>query len=161
VSLPERRFSAYQRLGYLHARAALVSCRPDEVLDEIVGDPSPVGGAQPIGRDSQLVDHAHEWAGSNRGPEGDHAHAHDSSIDIGDDDRRRGDEEQVAQELRVVSPGFMILVGAARQQADGSVQIGELGGADVNLHEGRLERLGVARSDDAAGQPDEVYHDQA
>ena len=158
MSLPERRFSGCQRLGNLNARAALVSCRGGQVLDEIVGGLSPFGGAQRPFHHGQLVDHADERSRSHRWPDGEDSHAHHASFALGDDNRRRGNEEQVTQVVGVVARGSRI--GAiVRQQADGSIEIGQTGASDVNLQGAPSQRGLVAiRSGCAAGQPPRGYH---
>ena len=131
VSLPERRFSGCQWLGDLHARAALISCRGDEVLDDVVGGASPLGGVQRRFRGPELVDNADEGTRSHRWPDGEDSHAHHSSLCLGDDDRRGGDEEEVAEEVCLAACG--VWIGVARKDANGGVQIGQAGAADVNL----------------------------
>src|SRR5690606_7676049 len=83
-SLPSRRFCGCQRSGDLHARAALVSCRAGEVIDDLVDDPTPVGIVKlRLPRDSQLVDDADEGTRSHRWPDGENTHADDPSIGLG------------------------------------------------------------------------------
>ena len=112
------------------------------MLDDLVGNPAPVGGVQRRLRQAQLVDDADEGTGPHRWPDGEDSHADHSSFGLGDDDRRGGNEEQVAQVVRVVALGSRIGL-VARQQADGGVEIGQSGAADVNLHEGPSKGTGV------------------
>ena len=132
MSLPERRFCGCQRLGDLHARAALVSCRGDEVLDEVVGGASPLGGVQQRFCGPELVDDTDERSRPHRWPDGEDSHADHSSLGLGNDDRCGGNEEKVAQEVGVAASGVWIGVGA-RKDANGGVEIGQAGAADVNL----------------------------
>ncbi len=122
------------------------------MLDDLVGDPTPVGGFQHRrSRDSQLVDDTDEGTRSHRGPQGEDSDPHDLPINFRGDDRRGRDEEQVTQIIGVVAPGLGI--GAAkRKNADCGVKIGESGVADVNLHEGLS---GAIRSERAADDPTE------
>ena len=63
------------------------------------------------------------------------SHADYPTSGLGDDDRRGRDIEQVAQEVGVRRSG--IPIGAIMShKADGGVEIGRSGAADVNLHEG-------------------------
>ena len=133
-SLPERRFCGCQRFGNLHARAALVSCRGGEVLDELVGNSPPFGGIQLRPSEAQLVDDSDEGTRSYRGPDGEDSRANHSTVCLGDDDRRGGNEEQVAEKVGVVPSGIWILA-TGRQKADGGIEIGQAGASDVNLHE--------------------------
>jgi hypothetical protein len=134
-SLPSRRFCGCQRLGYLHPGAALVLCRGGEMLDDDIAGLSSLGGVQRVFREAQLVDHADEGTRSHGGPDAQDSQPDHSTSGLGDDDRRRRDVEEVAQEVGVSRPGSRI--GAiACQKADGGVEIGRSGAADVNLHEG-------------------------
>ena len=122
------------------------------MLDDLVGNPAPVGGLQQRrSRDSQLVDDTDEGTRSHRGPQGENSDSHDLPIRIRRDDGRGGNVEQVAQVVSVVAPGLRIGV-VKRKDADGGVKIGESGGADVNLHEGLS---GAIRSERAADDPTE------
>ena len=105
------------------------------MLDDRVGNPSPVGGVQVHSRQAQLVDDADEGTGTHRWPEGEDSHANHPTLGLGDDDRRGGNEEQVAQIVGVVALGSRIGL-VVRQQSDGGVEIGQSGAADVNLHKG-------------------------
>jgi hypothetical protein len=134
-SLPTRRFCGCQRLGNFHPGAAFMSCRGREVLDDGIAGTSPLGGVQLASREPQLVDHADEGTRSHRGPDAQDSHADDSPFRLGDGDRRGGNVKQVAQELGVLGPGSRI--GAVvPDEADGGIEIGRAGAADVNLHEG-------------------------
>ena len=98
------------------ARAALVSCRRGEVLDEIVGDRPPVGGAQ---RSAAIPSSS---ITPTKGPDltdglMEDSHTHHSPFDLGNDDRRGGNEEEVAQEVRIVAPIGLGVVGAKRRTA--------------------------------------------
>ena len=105
------------------------------MLDDCIAGMTPLGGVQLASRKSQLVDHADEGTRSHGGPDAEDSHADDSPSGLGDGDRRGRDIEQVAQEFGVLGPGFRI--GASvRDKADGGVEIGRSGAADVNLHEG-------------------------
>ena len=118
--------------------------------------PSPFGGVQRrCLRDSQLVDNADEGTGPYRGPDGEDSHADHSSLDLGDDDRRGGNEEQGAQVVGVVA--LVSLSARLRKNADGGVEIGETGAADVYLHEGLIGKRFAAS--DAAGRPGRGYHE--
>ena len=134
-SLPSRRVCGCQRLGHLHPSAALVSCRCGKVLDDLIAGIPPLGGVQLASRDSHLVDNADEGTRSHGGPDAQDSHANQATSGLGDDDRRGRDVEQVAKEVAVVGPGSRS--GAVMcQQADGGVEIGRSGAADVNLHVG-------------------------
>jgi hypothetical protein len=134
-SLPTRRFCGCQRLGYFHPGAAFMLCRGGEVLDDRIAGLSPLGGVQLASHDPKLVDHADEGTRSHGGPDAQNAYADHATSGLGDDDRRGRDIEQVAQEFGVPWPGSRI--GAImRYKADGGVEIGRSGAADVNLHEG-------------------------
>jgi len=105
------------------------------VLDDCIASISPLGGVQLASREPQLVDHADEWTRSHGGPDAQDSHADHPMSGLGDDDRRGRDIEQVAQEVCVLGPGSRI--GArVRNEANGGVEIGRSGAADVNLHEG-------------------------
>ena len=137
-SLPSRRFCGCQRLGYFYPGAALVSCRGGEMLDDRVAGMSPLGGIQLASREPHLVDHADEGTRSHGGPDAQDSHADHATSGLGDDDRRGRDIEQVAKEVGVPGPGPR--TGAVMsQKADGGVEIGWSGAADVNLHEGPQE----------------------
>jgi hypothetical protein len=103
------------------------------VLDEIVGNLPPVGDRQRRSH-AHLVDHTDERTRSHRWPDGEDSHPHDASLRLGDDDRRGGNEEQVAEKVGVVASGLWICA-IARQQADGGIEIGQAGASDVNLQE--------------------------
>ncbi len=103
------------------------------MLDEIVGNPAPFGGVQRRSIETQLVDDADEWTGSHRWPDGKDSNADHASLGLGNDDRRGGNEEQVAQVVDVIALGVRIGI-VVRKHADGGVKIGQTGGADVNLH---------------------------
>ncbi len=121
------------------------------MLDDVVGGTAPVGGVQRRWlRGPQLVDDSDEGTRSHRGPNGEDSDANDSSIRLGDDDRRGGDEQEVAQVVGRVLALVRRFGLATRQQADGGVEIGESGAADVNLHE---SLSGAKRSERAAGRP--------
>jgi hypothetical protein len=110
--------------------------------DRIAGMPL-LGGVQLASREPQLVDNADEGTRSHGGPDAQDSHADDSTSGLGDDDRRRRDIEQVAQEVGVRRPN--IPIGAIMgHKADGGVEIGWSGAADVNLHEG--PRWGYGRT---------------
>ena len=113
------------------------------MLDDRVGNPSPVGGVQFHSRQAQLVDDADEGTGPHRWPEGEDSHANHSTLGLGDHDGRGGNEEQVAQIVGVVALGSRIGL-VARQQSNGGVEIGQSGAADVNLHEGPHRGYGRA-----------------
>jgi hypothetical protein len=129
------------------------------MLDDRVGSMSLLGGVQLATRESQLVDNADERTRSHRGPDAQDSHADHSTSGLGDDDRRRRDIEEVAQEVGVRRPG--IPIGAIMShKADGGVEIGRSGAADVNLHEG--PQRGMRAYDlqrGAAGRPTRGYHD--
>jgi len=113
------------------------------MLDDRVGNPSPFGGVQFHSRQAQLVDDADEGTGPHRWPEGEDSHANHPTFGLGDNDRRGGNEEQVAQIVGVVALGSRIGL-VARQQSDGGVEIGQSGAADVNLHKGPQRGYGRA-----------------
>lgn len=134
-SLPTRRLCGCQRLGYFDPGAALVSCRGCEVLDDRIAGMPHLGGVQFRSREPQLVDNADEGTRSHGGPDAQDSHADDSTSGLGDDDRRGRDIEQIAQEVGVRRP--VAPIGAIMShKADGGVEIGRSGAADVNLHEG-------------------------
>ena len=104
------------------------------MLDDRVGGTPLFGGVQFASRKSQLVDSADEGTRSHGGPDAQDCHADDPTSGLGDDDRRRRDIEQVAQEIGVRRPN--IPIGAIMShKADGGVEIGRSGAADVNLHD--------------------------
>ena len=105
------------------------------MLDDRIAGMTPLGGVQLASRESQLVDHADEGARSHGGPDAQDSHADHPTFGLGDDDRRGRNIEQIAKEVGVLGPGFRI--GAVvRNEANGGVEIGRSGAADVNLHEG-------------------------
>ena len=105
------------------------------MLDDRVAGIPLFGGVQLASRESQLVDNADEGTRSHGGPDAQDSHADYPTSGLGDDNRRRRDIEQVAQEVGVRWPG--IPIGAIMShKADGGVEIGWSGAADVNLHEG-------------------------
>jgi hypothetical protein len=105
------------------------------MLDDRVGGMPLLGGVQLASRESQLVDDADERTRSHGGPDAQDSHADHSMSGFGDDDRRGRDIEQIAKEVGVRRPG--IPIGAIMShKADGGVEIGRSGAADVNLHEG-------------------------
>jgi hypothetical protein len=105
------------------------------VLDDRIACIPLLGGVQLASRESQLVDNADEGTRSHGGPDAQDSHADDSTSGLGDDNGRRRDIEQVAQEFAVRRPS--IPIGAIMShKADGGVEIGRSGAADVNLHEG-------------------------
>ena len=112
-----------------------MSCRGGEVLDDRIAGMSPLGGVQLASREPQLVDHADEGTRSHGGPDAQDSHADHPTSGLGDDERRGGDIEEVAQEVGVLVPCSRIDVGGSHK-ADGGVEIGRSGAADVNLHEG-------------------------
>ena len=115
------------------------------MLDNPVGNSSPVGGAQVCSLcDSELVDNADEGTRPHRWPDGKDAYAHHASLALGNGNRRRRNEEQVAQVVDVVAGPLVIDV--ARKRAYGGVEIGETGASDVNLHEGLSSRSQQALS---------------
>ena len=107
------------------------------MLDDCVGDPSPFGGVQRrCLRDSQLVDDADEGTRPYRGPDGEDPYAHHPSLELGNGDRRGGNEEQGTQVVDVVAR--VSLSAGLRKNADGGVEISETGAADVYLHVGLI-----------------------
>ena len=105
------------------------------MLDDCVAGIPLFGGVQLASRESQLVDNADEGTRSHRGPDAQDSHADHPTSGLCDDDRRGRDIEQVTQEVGVRRPG--IPIGAIMShKADGGVEIGRSGAADVNLHEG-------------------------
>jgi hypothetical protein len=134
-SLPTRRLCGCQRLGDFDPGAALVSCRGCEVLDDGIAGIALLGGVQLACCEPQLVDNADERARSHGGPDAQDSHADDSTPGLGDDDRRGRDIEQIAKEVGVRRS--VVPIGAIMShKADGGVEIGRSGAADVNLHEG-------------------------
>ena len=102
--------------------------------DRIAGMPL-LGGVQFASREPQLVDNADERTRSHGGPDAQDSHADDSTSGLGDDDRRGRDIEQIAKEVGVRRP--LGPIGAIMShKADGGVEIGRSGAADMNLHEG-------------------------
>ena len=102
--------------------------------DRIAGMPH-LGGVQFRSREPQLVDNADEGTRSHGGPDAQDSHADDSTPGLGDDDRRGRDMEQIAKEVGVRRS--VVPIGAIMShKADGGVEIGRSGAADVNLHEG-------------------------
>ena len=134
-------------------------CRCGEMLDDRIAGLPPLGGVQLASLEPQLVDDADEGTRSHGGPDAQDSHADHATSGLGDDDRRRRDIEQVAQEVGVLGPGCR--TGAVMsQKADGGVEIGRLGAADVNLHEGpQMGYAGVRLAAGAAGRPATGYHD--
>jgi len=105
------------------------------VLDDRIAGMPLFGGVQFASREPQLVDNADERTRSHGGPDAQDSHADDSTSGLGDDDRRGRDIEQIAKEVGVRRPVGPI--GAIMShKADGGVEIGRSGAADVNLHEG-------------------------
>ena len=107
------------------------------MLDDCVGDSSSLGGVQRRRlRDSQLVDDADEGTGPHRQPDGEDPYTDHASLELGDGDRRGGNEEQIAQVVDVVAPVILIVI--ARKDANNGGEITEIGAADVYLHEGLI-----------------------
>jgi hypothetical protein len=110
------------------------------MLDQMVDDRLPIGVARPdAGGHSELVDHADERSGSDRGPDGQYAEPKDAAIGLRDEDRRGWDEQEVPKVIGLVTPGTD---GVDCEHAHRSVEVCETGDADVNLHQGSLS--GVA-----------------
>ena len=102
--------------------------------DRIAGIPH-LGGVQFRSREPQLVDNADEGTRSHGGPDAQDSHADYPTSGLGDDNRRGRDIEQIAKEVGVRRP--IGPIGAIMShKADGGVEIGRSGAADVNLHEG-------------------------
>lgn len=160
-SLPTRRLCGCQRLGYFDPGAALVSCRVREVLDDRIAGKPHLGGVQLRFREPQLVDNADEGTRSHGGPDAQDSHADDPTSGLGDDNRRGWDIEQIAQEVGVRRP--VDPIGAIMShKADGGVEIGRSGAADVNLHDGPQRGIRACDSQrGAAGRPSGGYHDSA
>ena len=131
------------------------------MLDDRVAGIPLFGGVQLASRESQLVDNADEGTRSHGGPDAQDSHADYPTSGLGDDNRRGRDIEQVAQEVGVRWPGNPI--GAIMShKADGGVEIGWSGAADVNLHEGPQRGNGRAtRSGALLDDPIGGYHDSA
>ena len=109
------------------------------MLDQLVGNRSPIGVTRSAAvNHSELVDHSDEWSGSDGWPDGQDAESDDPPLRFRHEDRCGGDEEEVAK-VSGLAPGSD---GIERENARRSVEIGESGGADVNLHHGSLS--GVA-----------------
>lgn len=115
------------------------------MLDDLVGDTASRGGVQ-CGRrcGSHLVDHADEWAASHRRPYGEDSDSDHLAVRLGDDDRRGGDEEEVAEEVRriLARPGLDV---GRRDESGGGIEIRESGAADAELHVG-LSRCSSQRA---------------
>ena len=105
------------------------------MLDDRVAGVAPLGGVQLRPRQTQLVDDADERARSQRRPDAQDSQADHPSSGLGDEDRRGGDVQEVAEEVGVPVPGSVIGLGI-RHQSDGGVEISRSGGADENLHLG-------------------------
>ena len=122
------------------------------MLDDRVAGTPLFGGVQLASRKAQLVDSADEGTRSHGGPDAQDSHADYPTSGLGDDNRRGRDIEQVAQEVGVRRSG--IPIGAIMShKADGGVEIGRSGAADVNLHEGPQRGNGRATAAGAAGRP--------
>jgi hypothetical protein len=104
------------------------------MLDDRIACVAPAGGVQLCPCEPQLVDHADEGTGSHRWPDAEDSNADHLAFGLGDDDRRGGNIEEVAQEVGVPVPVYLI-VAVGRDESNGGVEIGRSGVADVNLHE--------------------------
>ena len=128
------------------------------MLDDCIAGVAPIGGVQPLSRQTQLVDQADKGTGSHRWPDAQDPHANHLPFGLGDDDRRGGDVEEVAKEVGVLVPGFRIGP-VGRHESDGGVEIGRSGVSDVNLHEGPQRGYGRAiRSGMLLDDPRTGYH---
>ena len=120
------------------------------MLDDHVGNSSPLGGAQLVRSCCpQLVDDADEGARPYRGPDGEDSHADHASLLFGHGDRRRGNEEQVAQVVDVIARPVLVIGVAGKDAGDGR-KVGRASASDVNLHEGLS---GTGRIEREAGRP--------
>ena len=108
------------------------------MLDELVGNSPPFGGVQLRSSQAHLVDDSDEGTRSHRGPDGEDSRANHPSVCLGHENRGRGNEEQVTQEVGVVALAERIGIGAGKN-AGGGVEIGQSGAADVNLQRGPLQ----------------------
>ena len=128
------------------------------MLDDCIACVAPAGGIQLRPCEPQLVDHADEGTGSHRWPDAEDSHADHLTFGLGDDDRRGGNIEEVAQEVGVPVPVHRI-VAVGRDESNGGVEIGRSGVADVNLHEDPQRGM---RACDCSGvlldDPPEGYH---
>lgn len=113
------------------------------MLDDLIAGVAPIGGVQPFTRQAQLVDHADERTGSHGRPDAQDSEPHDPAPGLGDDDRRGGDVEEVAEEVDVIAPAFVIGP-VRRQQSDGGIEIGRSGVADESLQRGPQRGFGRA-----------------
>jgi hypothetical protein len=98
---------------------------------------------------SELIDDADERTRTDRGTDREDPDADDPAIRLGDDHGGRRHEEEVAEPIGVLA--LLIRIGRVpHQDADGGVDIGQAGAADVILHGGLS---GAKRSASAADVP--------
>ena len=82
---------------------------------------------------AQLVDTSDERARSDRGPQGEDAHADDAMLPFGDHDRGGRNVEEASQPIGIVAPGAGPMSGTCKH-ANRGIDIGEAGAADDELH---------------------------
>ena len=117
--------------GHLDGDTALVPGRAQDLLDECVGDRVHI-----VARvDDQEVDGAHEAAGPDRRPQGEDGHADDRPSDLGDEDARLGDvdelPEQVRGDQRAVAGGLRHRLGA---QCDEPIDVRDPSRSNLMIH---------------------------
>src|SRR5439155_12288654 len=141
------RLGGCKGISDLHARATLVTRRDDELVEHATRHVIPERGVVSHGGtprrvavlDSQLVDHADEGTGTDRWTDGEDSHADQPPLRDRNDNRRRGNEEEMPESIRLVALCLPV-ARLARNQADGCVDIGQAGAADGYLHGASRER---------------------
>ena len=80
------------------------------MLDDLVSNPSPLGGGQRHARcHPELIDHSDERTRPHRWPDGEDPHADHPPLQLGNGDRRGGNEEQVSEVVGVLTSVRMIV----------------------------------------------------